>query len=503
MRHLSSNPSGKVVLSDLDQLKDLNIFIYGSGSAGTKLKQKLEADSRQFRVSAFLDSFENGQHEGLEKIIIDDYVHQPGNMIVIASTFYREISNKLANINIHDFFIDPQFDCLYDEKEAMNGHDYENNILNLQDINKLKDCTIYLYGAGGAGSSFKKLMEEDYPDIRIAGFLDSYKSGVFEGLEVLTFDDYEHLGGNIIIVTSYGQKGICDTLTKRGINDYYIADSFWMFSFMFRPSEHKEKEEDINKISRILFTEKDKKLYNLLFEARSYNSGLASSRYLEESGTTVMALNDPVGFKKDYFEHTNKQYLDFVKTEFIESVVQAGVYDGSDILEINALAPHLKIVYGFEPLGTQYLLPQIHDMIEDKKVIIEQYALYDKRATINFFPFKAGSYVSDSMTPVNGTFAIETISLDDYCEINRIDHIDFICCDIEDAEIQFLIGAKKIIRKSRPQLAISIYHSKKQFVEIPLLLDSMLDNYIFRIGHYSDTLNETTIYAIPNELGSP
>lgn len=63
------------------------------------------------------------------------------------------------------------------------------------------------------------------------------------------------------------------------------------------------------------------------------------------------------------------------------------------------------------------------------------------------FPAKAGSYISDKMVPVQDTCVVETISLDEYCALNNINQVDFICCDIEDAEIQFLLGAENIIKK--------------------------------------------------------
>ena len=369
-----------------------------------------------------------------------------------------------------------------------------------KDIVRFKGADVYLYGAGGAGRAFKNLVEKDYLSVQIVGFLDTYKRGTFEGKSVTPIEEYVPARNDVVVVTSSFYIEICNLLNERGIRDYFIADSFWMYTFMFNPSEQTDSMRDVEKISEMLFSDNDRRLYEFMFQARSYHSGLARSRYLEETNTTVMALVDPAALRSAFPEHTGKQYLDFIKPEVIETVVQAGVYDGSDILEIAAVAPRLKTVYGFEPSGTQYLLPPIFPMIHEKKVILEKYALYDRRTEINFFPSVAGSFISDTMTPVTATREIETISLDEYCQANGIERVDFICCDIEDAEMPFLEGAQEIIQKSRPQMAISIYHSKTQFIEVPLLLRSMLDGYVFRIGHYSDTLNETAIYAIPEEL---
>ena len=73
--------------------------------------------------------------------------------------------------------------------------------------------------------------------------------------------------------------------------------------------------------------------------------------------------------------------------------------------------------------------------------------------------------------------------------------------DIEGAELSTLQGGIETIKKCRPQLAISIYHQEgKDLITIPLYLKENLENYKFRLGHYSETSSETVLYAIPNEL---
>lgn len=89
--------------------------------------------------------------------------------------------------------------------------------------------------------------------------------------------------------------------------------------------------------------------------------------------------------------------------------------------------------------------------------------------------------------------------MDKYCEKNKI-RPDFIKMDIEGAELAALKGGLKTIKKYRPQLAISIYHSNEDFINIPLFLSENLEEYIFSIGHYTPRITETVLYAIPKEL---
>lgn len=52
----------------------------------------------------------------------------------------------------------------------------------------------------------------------------------------------------------------------------------------------------------------------------------------------------------------------------------------------------------------------------------------------------------------------QAMTLDHWCELNAIKHIDFIKMDIEGAELEAVEGCMDIIRKFRPNFAIASYH---------------------------------------------
>lgn len=90
-----------------------------------------------------------------------------------------------------------------------------------------------------------------------------------------------------------------------------------------------------------------------------------------------------------------------------------------------------------------------------------------------------------------------TISIDDFVKSNNINTIDFIKMDIEGAEPLALEGAIETIKRFRPKLAIAIYHSMDDFVNIPnWILNLGLDYEIF-IGHYTIHAEETVCFAKP------
>ena len=94
---------------------------------------------------------------------------------------------------------------------------------------------------------------------------------------------------------------------------------------------------------------------------------------------------------------------------------------------------------------------------------------------------------------------INATTMDKFCCNNNI-MPDFIKMDIEGAEMPALEGGMKTIQECRPQLAISIYHSNEDFINIPLYLNKNLKNYHFKLVHYSPWRSETVLYAIPQEI---
>jgi hypothetical protein len=94
---------------------------------------------------------------------------------------------------------------------------------------------------------------------------------------------------------------------------------------------------------------------------------------------------------------------------------------------------------------------------------------------------------------------VECITLDEFKKYNST-KVDFIKFDIEGAELEALKGGIETIINDRPQLAVSIYHSPEDFIEIPVFLMRNLENYKFYIGHYSTGVFETVLYCTPREL---
>ena len=93
----------------------------------------------------------------------------------------------------------------------------------------------------------------------------------------------------------------------------------------------------------------------------------------------------------------------------------------------------------------------------------------------------------------DGSEYLDVVALDDILADNRVTYIKM---DVEDSEVPALYGAKRIISEQRPTCAISMYHSMKQFVEVPEILKKYNDRYRFRYRMHSTIGHDLVCYAI-------
>ena len=77
-----------------------------------------------------------------------------------------------------------------------------------------------------------------------------------------------------------------------------------------------------------------------------------------------------------------------------------------------------------------------------------------------------------------------------------VDRVDVIKMDIEGAEADALQGAREVIRRWRPRLAISAYHRVDDFFRLPVLIRSIEPRYRFWMDHHTIHEEETVLYAV-------
>jgi FkbM family methyltransferase len=187
-----------------------------------------------------------------------------------------------------------------------------------------------------------------------------------------------------------------------------------------------------------------------------------------------------------------------------EIVVDAGAYVG-DSLEQYIINSHgvVKRIYAFEAydrafkaLETRARRLRTEWCLEDAVIITENCALSDTDEDLRFSGHSGdnGMYMKNEF----GEILVRARTLDDYFE--RKEKPSLIKSDIEGMEQKLLLGARKIIENSRPKLAISIYHSAFDMVEIPLLVAGFSPLYKFAVGTHTGSFEDTILYCWSDKI---
>ena len=203
----------------------------------------------------------------------------------------------------------------------------------------------------------------------------------------------------------------------------------------------------------------------------------------------------------DYFEkvYSKVQYFDesIYTIEDDEVLVDAGAYIG------DTMESFLKVYHNsFQGAHLFELDKQIYEQLKEniskfpsdirKKIKYYPYGLSDCNEDVNLIEGDRNSYINKE----KGTALGQVKRLDDVLLNERVTLIKM---DIEGAETAALCGAEKIITTQKPKLAICIYHSPEDMLNIPIYIKKLVPEYKIYIRHYTNEMYETVCYAIPKK----
>jgi len=191
-----------------------------------------------------------------------------------------------------------------------------------------------------------------------------------------------------------------------------------------------------------------------------------------------------------------------VEAEKGDVVIDAGACWGDTALYFAHKVGLSGRVYSFEFIPGNIKLFNINISLNPelkKRIELIEHPISNKTGDkIYFFDNGPGSRVE--IEPFERqTGSTTTITIDDLVKTKNIDTVDFIKMDIEGAELPALQGALETIKKFKPKLAIAIYHSMDDFVNIPNWILSLNLDYEIFIDHYTIHAEETVCFAKPRK----
>ena len=188
------------------------------------------------------------------------------------------------------------------------------------------------------------------------------------------------------------------------------------------------------------------------------------------------------------------QYLDLPLPKENEVFVDCGCLDMTTSREFYEwCSGDLERIIAFEPdpVSARRCLDNAKKWGLKMTEVIEA-AAYNKEGEISFM----STHVGNAKLLDTGNISVQTRTIDD---VLKGDRVTFIKMDIEGSEANAIKGAGNTIRKWRPTLAISLYHKPEDVLIIPPLILSLYEGYTLYIRHYSNSMAETVLYAIPED----
>lgn len=343
-----------------------------------------------------------------------------------------------------------------------------------------------LFGAGPLG----KYVLYNLRSIRIEplGFADNNANlwgKKVDGLHVYSPGDatVQFKEKSLFIITVYTNQPVIKQLQHLGVRFTTFASLAWYYSEAMLPHGALD-------LPHQIFHQADKvqKALGLWHDEISREEYLAQLQWR----TSLQADDMPAHLSPGeiYFP------IDLMRFSDDECFVDCGAFDGDSIAAFLRLCKdRFKKIWAIEPDP------------ENNTHLQERIQLYDAEIVRKVMPLQAAVGLKSEKIAFNatgtagstmgeGSYEVDSIPLD---IILKSDAPTYIKMDIEGAEMDALAGAKNVIKKHLPILAVCAYHKQEHLWEIPLLIQSFSKDYEFFLRRYSDECWELVCYAIPKE----
>ena len=231
----------------------------------------------------------------------------------------------------------------------------------------------------------------------------------------------------------------------------------------------------------------------VLLAAQLWEDGASRAEYL--ANIRLRALGDPSELSEPAEEES--YFLDGVfDAEEGDTLVDCGAFDGDTIRSLIAREPCLGAIDAVEADSNSFakldafvktLAPGIRD-----KIRLHKCAVGAEQGEVRF----ENDGTVDSKISVTGGTVVEMMRIDDLCASAPVSMIKM---DIEGGEFDALLGAKQVIQRDRPILAICAYHLQEDIWRLPLLIRRLCPEYRMYLKAYRGDAIQTVVYAVPPE----
>lgn len=334
----------------------------------------------------------------------------------------------------------------------------------------IKKKELYLFGAGETCNAFLK--DCKYKD-QVKLIFDNNcekKNSYIQDIRIEHPSKIKELDKNksVFVITTYYSNEIKDFLKSIGIKNIYhfYEIGFNSHDIIVHPKLTEDDFKQVHLLRNLLEDNKSKEILDRLIELRN-----KSSKFY--------------GYGYDYDAFFSQ---DILKLQSCEIFIDGGAYNGDTINQFMKIVKgKYEKIYAFEPDKDNFYLLK-DKLCHNENICAFRAGLWKNKGKLAFL--NSGNVASHIDSGGDNIVNVESID-------NLIQgKVTFIKLDIEGAEMEALVGAKRTIEKYKPKLAISVYHKKGDLWEIPLWLKNLVPEYKFYIRHHSYSFTDTVLYAI-------
>lgn len=206
-------------------------------------------------------------------------------------------------------------------------------------------------------------------------------------------------------------------------------------------------------------------------------------------------LNASLSYFEPIENNEKRQYLEsFLIKEGHENsdlvIIDVGAYDGASSLLFSEFFPNYQKILAFEPETKNY-----NQALANSKKIKNCFVYNSAVGSSCMQVFIEGDDQSCMVKESSNTSdsnSIEMITLDSLQITGNI----FLKIDTEGFELEVLKGAKYMISKYRPLIAVAAYHKINDIFDITEFILSLNPNYKMFFRHYTQGLSESVLFFV-------
>lgn len=328
---------------------------------------------------------------------------------------------------------------------------------------------VCLYGTGNFYSNYARHIDRyDY----VCDSNSDKWGKIFDGRKCISIQQLSELKSVVVFVMLGNYREVVERLNEMGIESYFFGDLYLnVYDKHYSASWFQKNKREMLETIDVFADDYSKNIYtNVICNRIAPQYAYRTFHEMEEKGEYFATGIFPLG--------ENECYVD------------VGAYNGDSIVAfMDAVKGKFEHIYGFE-IDSQnfYAMTKNKEIMEDKRIQIFHKGISCEIKQASIVCNDSGSHVEEK-----GNSNIELDCLDNLLENKKV---TFIKMDIEGAERDGMVGARRILSTQHPKLAISVYHKLDDMWKIPNYIREICPSYKIYLRHHTAVAWDTDCYAI-------